>query len=121
MTIARAIRLLLAGISLLIVVWSFCDVGARIWRRHVQERERPVTLTILHWGGKDEEQIVQALADKYIAAHPKVRIVRIGVPGSGELKSKFKTMVAAAEPPDLLYLPPDLLPDAAELKLVRPA
>ena len=120
MTFARASRLLLSFIALVIVAGSFIDVARRSYINWQQNRLRPVTLTILHWGAKDEANVVQTLADNYMAAHPNVRIVRIGTPDSGALTAKFKTMISAKEPPDLLYLPPDLLPDAAEFNLVRP-
>src|SRR5438552_16499542 len=117
MTIARAFRLLLSMIAIVIVAWSFIDVARRINERRKTEAQRPITLTILHWGGKDEDQIVDSLKDRYTAEHPNVRIIRIGTPDSGALTAKFKTMTSAGTPPDLFYLPPDLLAEAAELKL----
>lgn len=119
MTITRAIRTLLVGCTVLLVVWAFFDSVRRAvvsWR---QQRERAVTLTILHWGNPAEAGIVETLVRRYEQTHPDVRILRIGVPGSGELKSKLKTMIAAGDPPDAFYLPPDMLAEAAEYKLVR--
>jgi multiple sugar transport system permease protein len=46
--------------------------------------------------------------------------VRIPVPGSGDMIAKLKTMISAGTPPDLFYLAPEMLPEAADLKLVRP-
>ena len=105
---------------MVIVAGSFVDVARRGYVNWQQRRQRPITLTILHWGAKDEANVVQSLADNYMAAHPNVRIERIGTPDSGALTAKFKTMISANEPPDLLYLPPELLPDVADYKLVRP-
>ena len=93
MTIARAIRWLLALATIVTIVWAFFDVGRRAWRLHVAQRERPITLTILHWGGKDEDQIVETLQHSYESQNPHVRIVRIGTPGSGEMTAKLKTMI----------------------------
>lgn len=107
-------------VSLAIVAWAFVDVALRSYHRWRDAHERPVTLTILHWGGKDEAQIVETLARKYMELNPHVRINRIGTPGSGEMTAKFKTLVSAGAPPDLFYLPPDLLAEVAEMKLVRP-
>src|SRR5438067_491970 len=120
MTIARAIRLLLAGISLVIVLWSFYDVALRVIQQRRAMHERPITLTILHWGDKDESQIVEDLKNKFEASHPNIRIVRIPTPGSSDMTAKLKTMVSAGDPPDLFYLPPDMLAEVADLKLVRP-
>ncbi len=117
MSIARAIRLLLVLVSCLIVIWSFVDVGRRIVLQRQAERERPITLTILHWGDPAENAIVQTLVERYMADNPHVRIQRIH---ASEMRSKLKTMLAAGTPPDLFYLPPDLLPEMASLKLIRP-
>ena len=73
MTIARAFRLLLSMIAIVIVAWSFIDVARRINERRKSEAQRPITLTILHWGGKDEDQIVDSLKDRYTAEHPNVQ------------------------------------------------
>src|SRR5687768_5024171 len=119
MTIARATRLLLAFIATLIVVWSFFDVGRRTVARWRQEHDRPITLTMLHWGDPDEVGIVQKLVDRFEAENPRIRIKRINVP-SGDFRAKLKTMMAAGDPPDLFYLPADIFPELASLKLIRP-
>src|SRR5687768_2176831 len=85
MTLARATRLLLAIVSAAIVVWAFADVSRRAYARWREQRTRPVTLTVLHWGGKDEAQIVETLARRYEQQNPHVRITRIGTPASGEM------------------------------------
>jgi multiple sugar transport system permease protein len=121
MTVARASRILLGLISVVIVVWAFYDVGHRAWQRHELEKQRPITLTILHWGNAAESTVVQKLVDRYEREHPRIRIVRIHTPGgSSEMEHKLKTMLAAGTPPDLFYLPPDELPELAEMKLIRP-
>lgn len=117
MTIARAIRVLLVGVTLLVIAWSFADVGRRAIRRAAVGRDRPVSLTILHWGDPRENAIVQGLVDRYERDHPNVRIQRIQ---ASDFDSKLKTMMAAGTPPDLFYLPPRLLPQLADLKLIEP-
>src|SRR5687768_10468909 len=119
MTLARATRLVLAIVSAAIVVWAFFDVSRRAYARWEAQRTRPVTLTLLHWGGKDEAEIVETLKRRYEEQNPHVRIVRIGTPGSGEMNAKLKTLFSAGTPPDLFYLAPDMLAEMAELKLVR--
>src|SRR5687768_10273922 len=120
MTLARATRLLLAIVSAAVVAWAFADVSRRAYVRRQEARTRPITLTLLHWGGKDEAEIVETLRQRYEEQNPRIRIVRIGTPGSGEMVAKLKTLISAGTPPDLFYLPPDMLAEMAELKLVRP-
>lgn len=110
-------RLGLVAVALLVVAWSFLDVGRRAVLRWQENTARPVTLTLLHWGDPAEDRIVRELAERYEAAHPHVRIVRIS---TSQFDSKLKTMMAAGTPPDLFYLPPRLLPELASLGLIRP-
>src|SRR5262245_47389573 len=117
MTIARATRLLLWFMTLCVVGWSFSFVGRQIVSG--QEHGRKITLTLLHWGDKAEDVIVQDLIDQCEADHPDVHIVRSN-PGYGEFRPKLTTMMAAGTPPDIFYLPPDILPELATLKLIRP-
>lgn len=117
MTLARAIRILLGLACLYFVAWAFFEVGLRGVRQWRAQQERPVTLTILHWGDPAENRVVQNLVDEYMRTNPQVRILRIH---SSDMRSKLKTMMAAGTPPDLFYLPPDLLPELAQLKLIKP-
>jgi len=119
MTIARSIRLLLGFIAGCIVVWSFVSLGHRLITEHSETGQGQITLTLLHWGDKAEDQIVRDLIDSYEKLHPNVRILRIN-PGYAQFLPKMKTMMAAGTPPDIFYLPPAVLPEAADLKLVRP-
>lgn len=111
-------RWILATVAALIVVWSFFDVGRRAWQRHVEASQRPIELTVLHWGDPAEDQIVATLCAKFMETHPKVRIVHINA--GSNFDSKLKTMMAAGTPPDVFYLPPRLLPEMASLGLIRP-
>src|SRR5439155_3490272 len=119
MTLARAIRILLAVASLLIVVWSFFDVTHRAIEKHRREHTRPIRLTLLHWGDKAEDVIVEDLIKSYEADHPAVHIIRIN-PTYDHFREKLKTMMAAGTPPDIFYLPPDVFPELATQKLIRP-
>src|SRR4051794_30766592 len=70
MTLARASRLLLAFAATLIVVWSFFDVGRRAVARWQLRHEKPVTLTVMHWGDQAEDQLVAKLLDRYARENP---------------------------------------------------
>ncbi|HEX8520665.1 MAG TPA: extracellular solute-binding protein [Tepidisphaeraceae bacterium] len=119
MTIASAVRKLLALAALLIVVWAFFDVGRRVVVRWSSKHERPIQLTVVHWGEQAEDSIVDALVQRYQRENPHVQINRIN-PGATDFRSKLKTMLAAGTPPDVFYLPPDSFPELASLKLVHP-
>ena len=119
MTIARAIRLLLAFISLVIVVWAFYDVTHRYLVKRAAEHDRPIVLTILHWGDRAEDVIVQSQVDEYMRENPRVKIIRVN-PSYDLFRPKLKTMMAAGTPPDVFYLPPDVFPELATQKLIRP-
>jgi multiple sugar transport system permease protein len=112
----RGARTLLAVATLLVVVWSFSVVLARAARNFADSAQHK-QITILHWGDPSEDQIVKKLCDQYTASHPDVSILAIN---SQDMRSKLKTMLAAGTPPDLFYLPPDMLPELASLKLIRP-
>jgi multiple sugar transport system permease protein len=118
MTIARASRLLLSFIALVIVAGSFVDVARRAIARRRTEHSRPITLTMMHWGEQAEDVVVEQLVDRYMAENPNVQIQRINA--GQDFRSKFKTMTAAGTPPDIFYLPPDTFPEWASLNLVRP-
>lgn len=117
MSLGKMIRGLLLCVTLGIVAWSFGTVGARFVGQWIGKDHRKVELTILHWGDPAENSIVQALTERYMADHPDVRVLRIQ---SADFRPKLKTMMAAGTPPDLFYLPTDLLPELATLKLIRP-
>jgi multiple sugar transport system permease protein len=121
MTISRAIRLLLSMVSICIVGWAFAFVGLKAIRSHRALRERPVTLTVLHWGNPAEDKIVRTLCEQFQRDHPTVQINRINPGGgSGDMRNKLKTMMSAGLPPDVFYLPPDLLPELVEMGLIAP-
>ena len=120
MNIARLIRSALALASLAIVVWAFGNVIGRAIERHNAQHDRPVTLSILHWGNPAEDRIDRDLVSSFESQNPRVRIVRINVGDYATLfHEKLKTMMAAGEPPDAFYLPQDILPTLAKLKLIR--
>jgi ABC-type sugar transport system permease subunit/ABC-type glycerol-3-phosphate transport system substrate-binding protein len=117
MTFARATRTLLALAAGAVVLWSFFDVGRRVIANH--RDNRPITLTILHWGAPSEDKIVADIVAAYQRLHPNVRIIRINPGDADTTRNKLLTMLAAGQPPDVFYLPPDLLPELADLKIIR--
>src|SRR5690348_6670261 len=110
MTLPRALRLLLSFAAACIVAWSFFDVGRRAVSRFRASHERPVTLTMMHWGEQAEDAVVQQLVDRFEQENPGIHIVRIN-PGATDFRPKLKTMMAAGTPPDVFYMPPDIFPE----------
>lgn len=117
MWIGKISRFILAIVTLLIIAWAFYDFGHRAWTLHKLRQEKPIELTILHWGSPEEVKIVTDLAREFENQHPDVRIVQIS---TGDFTSKIKTMMAGDIPPDVFYLPPELLPEFAEKKAIVP-
>jgi ABC-type sugar transport system permease subunit/ABC-type glycerol-3-phosphate transport system substrate-binding protein len=113
---AKTIRLLLLIFTALVVIWSFFDVGLRIGRRLAARAERPVELTVLHWGNPAEDKIVADLVSAFEAQNPKVRVIRVNA--GGDFPNKIKTMMAAGTPPDVFYLRPDQFPEFAQMGLL---
>lgn len=114
MTLAKALRWLLALAALLVIVWSFYDVSVRTWRG--AGHKRAVTLTVLHWGTPSEVEIMQALVERFEREHPNIRIVRVH---ASDYEAKLKTMFAAGTPPDVFYQGYENLPEMAGMNLLK--
>jgi len=114
--IARAFRWTLGVFALALVLWSFYDVGSRTVADITGSADdADVVLTVLHWGTPEEEAIVQAMIDAYMADHPGVEVKRIH---ANDFDAKLKTMLAAGTPPDLFYLRPDDVAEFADTGMV---
>ncbi|MFN3167389.1 MAG: extracellular solute-binding protein [Phycisphaeraceae bacterium] len=109
--LTRLMRWTLAALAMALVVWSFFDVGQRTIKSYAGRSDAGVTLTVLHWGTPEEEQIIQDMIDAFEAEHPGVEVQRIH---AAAYDAKLKTMLAAGTPPDLFYLKPDWVGDFAE-------
>src|SRR5450755_3412064 len=86
--IARTARTFLAAAAIAIVAWSFFDVGRRVIARHGDDR--PITLTVLHWGAPSEDKIVADIMAAYQRTHPNVRIIRMNPGDPDTTRSKLK-------------------------------
>src|SRR5438093_13780479 len=104
MSIPRLIRSALALASLVIVVWAFGNVAHRAWSRRHEQHDRPITLSILHWGNPAEDRIDRDLVRAFEKENPRVRVVRINVGDYSLFHQKLKTMMASGQPPDAFYL-----------------
>jgi multiple sugar transport system permease protein len=117
MRFGQALRYLLGLATILIVIWAFADVAARLLLD--EDRSYDSTVTILHWGDPEEERIMVDLVAAFERDHPRVRVRRIDV-SAGEYDPKLKTMFAAGDPPDVFYLRPEQTPGMASMGLLMP-
>ncbi len=111
-------RAALAATAALIVVWSFVRVGTRPWRRS-PGRPEATPITVLHWGGHLEDAVVEMLKRDFEAANPGIRIRRINA--EADYFAKLRTMMAAGEPPDVMFLNGSHVPAYASRGLLLPA
>jgi multiple sugar transport system permease protein/multiple sugar transport system substrate-binding protein len=118
MTVSKVARWLLALCAGLVVLWSFIDVGARMYGRWEQARsDKRTELTILHWGDNDEIRILEDLVEAFEAKNPDIRINRLH---AADYDTKLNTMFAAGDPPDLFYLRYEDVPKLAGMGLLEP-
>lgn len=99
-TSVLAARWGLGLLAALIVVWSFAWVLTRPLRREAA-RAGAIEITVLHWGDHEEDAIVEELKRSFEATHPRIRINRINAPN---YFAKLQTMMAAGDPPDVIFL-----------------
>jgi len=107
MTLRHLARALLILAITLVVGWAVIDVGARTIAEWQAREDRPVTLTLLHWGGAEEVRVVKELIDRFEAGHPDIGVRRVH---ANDYDTKLKTMFAAGTPPDLFYLQYEKMP-----------
>jgi len=115
--IGFGVRILLAIAAAGIALFSFFWVGTRPLRgAHAGPGQ--VQLTVLHWGDKNEDQIVADLIAEFESLNPDIDVVRTNTGSPAQLATKLQTMMAAGEPPDLFYLESERVADLASKQLL---
>lgn len=117
--IAQLVRWIVALAALFLVGWSFAHVGHRLIVRS-REKAGTTTLTVVHWGEKDEDRIVADLVRDF-ESRPEnrdVRIRRINLGQAAAVNTKLQTMFAAGDPPDVFYLGYEKVADFASKDLL---
>lgn len=114
---AFSLRLLLACSAAIVVLWSFFWVFTRPLRREARAANQ-VELTVLHWGDKNEDQVVAGLVREFEQLNPDIRILRTNVGSAPQLATKLQTMLASGTPPDLFYLESERVADFASKNLL---
>lgn len=119
---ARGLRLGLALLALLVVVWAFGRVLLRSLRASSGGGEA-TTLVVMHWSGgagQEEDAIVESALARFEREHPGIRVERINPGDAGSFYTKLQTMMAAGTPPDVFYVGDERLPSLARMGVLRP-
>ena len=98
--IRRIAAITLAVVTGIMVCWSLYWVATRPLRVE-KGREGKIELTILHWGDRNEDEIVESLCASFEAVHTNIVIKRINA--TANYTSKLQTMIAGGSPPDLFF------------------
>jgi multiple sugar transport system permease protein len=102
--LSRLARLSLRAAAIAVTAFSFIWVGTRPLRSEPRQAGQ-VTLTVLHWGDKEEDRIVADLVAAFERENPHIRVIRTNTGSPAQLATKLQTMLASGDPPDLFYLP----------------
>lgn len=114
--LGKTLRGVIAVVAAVLVVASFAWVAVRPWRG-VDTGGSTIELTLMHWGAKDEQAIVDEITDRFEQQHPHIRVRCISAPG--EYERKLQTMTAAGVPPDVFFLESDDVPKYASKGLIE--
>jgi len=106
----RVARFALGVVAALLAIGSFAWVLTRPLRQE-RAREGRVTLTILHWGDKNEDEIVAGLVREFEQLNRDIRVIRTNIGSPAQLATKLQTMLSAGDPPDLFYLESERVAD----------
>jgi ABC-type sugar transport system permease subunit/ABC-type glycerol-3-phosphate transport system substrate-binding protein len=104
-SVGRVARFAVALAAVALVVFSFCWVFSRPFRKQQLARDQ-VQLTVLHWGDKSEDAIVAQLCKDFesLPENHDIKLLRINLGQAAAVNTKLQTMFAAGDPPDVFYL-----------------
>jgi multiple sugar transport system permease protein len=106
-----------AVLAALLIAWSLYWVATRPLRAR-QDLGGKTELTILHWGDRAEDEIVESLCASFEKAHPTIKIKRINA--TAAYTSKLQTMIAGGSPPDVFFWNSHMLPQYVGQGIIRP-
>jgi len=98
--LAAALRWGSLVVFVLAFLWSTLVVG-RSWLKSIHSAST-LTLRVMFWGSPNEVQDVKSAIDQFKQIHSHIRIVPI--PVSGPYYTKLDSMLAAGDPPDIMYV-----------------
>ena len=81
-------------------IWSLLMVGTT-WL-HGRDGGTKTKLHVMFWGSPNEVHDVEAAVNQFENSHPHIRVVPI--PVSGPYYTKLDSMLAAGDPPDVMYV-----------------
>lgn len=115
--LGAGIKMTLVGVSLVLVLWAFADVGLRTVSA-VGAGDDRVRLRILFWGDNRERAIIDELITSFEADNPGIKVEPLH---AADFDTKLKTMLASGDPPDAFYMPYErMLGQLAEDGLLEP-
>ncbi len=85
---------------LLVFFWSLLNVG-KTWLID-RGNGNKTTLHVMFWGSPNEVSDVETAIGQFENSHPHIRVVPI--PVSGPYYTKLDSMLAAGDPPDVMYV-----------------
>lgn len=116
--LAKALRAAVGVVAGLILLWSVVWIAIRPLLRREEVGPGQVQLRVLHWGDDREDQIVADLVAEFERHYPHIKVRRINPGTTAAVNTKFQTMVAAGDPPDVLYMDYAQVANFAEHDLV---
>ncbi|MCP4247149.1 MAG: extracellular solute-binding protein [bacterium] len=103
--ITRGLRGIVGLAAVILLVWSFGWVISRPFRTESVAEDR-VQLTVVHWGEKNEDAILNQLVEDFesLPENGDIKIQRLNLGQASAVETKLQTMFAAGDPPDVFYL-----------------
>jgi multiple sugar transport system permease protein len=103
--VKRGARAAVGIVAIALVVFSFSRVALRFFRSNESQKD-VVRITVLHWGEKNEDDIMRSLVDDFLKQpeNKNTRVQRINLGQAADVRTKLQTMFAAGVPPDVFYL-----------------
>ncbi len=117
--LSHGLRRLVVISSAVILVWSFLWVMTRPWRT-TAARTGQTVLRVVHWGEKQEDQIVRQLIEEFesLPENRDIKVLRINPGQAANVNTKLQTMFASGEPADVFYLGAEKVADFASKGLL---
>jgi multiple sugar transport system permease protein len=117
--IGQIVRVGVAVTASALLIYSFARVITRPFRTG-SLREGQARVTMLHWGDKTEDAIVEHLCRDFesLPENRDIRISRINLGQAAAVNTKLQTMFAAGDPPDVFYLGYEKVADLANKDLL---
>ncbi len=118
--LGRSFRILVSVAATIVVLFSFGWVIARPMIRADRLNADQVQITVLHWGEKNEDEILARLVSDFesLPENHDIRVLRTNLGQLAAVNTKLQTMFAAGDPTDVFYLSYEKVADFASKDLL---